>query len=190
MKGIGDFLDEYQTLRDSRSEKKIELVSLDEARKNRFNIDWMDFGPKVPNTLGRVALNDIKIKEIVPYIDWKFFFHSWNLSAKFQSVTHISMCGHCRAQWLVGFRKDERERAQEAAKLYNDAQEMLQSHEIGITFTENGVMYPNASVSGLFFAHPQSKYFAIGDISKAQLSDYAERNGIDVREISKSLGRN
>jgi 5-methyltetrahydrofolate--homocysteine methyltransferase len=48
-------------------------------------------------------------------------------------------------------------------------------------------MYPNAAVSGLFFAHPQSKYFAIGEISEEQVADYARRKGSDSEMIRKFL---
>jgi 5-methyltetrahydrofolate--homocysteine methyltransferase len=65
--------------------------------------------------------------------------------------------------------------------------EMLHSEEIGISLSENGVMYPNASVSGLFFAHPQAKYFAVGEISEEQLSDYARRKGRNTDDIRKFL---
>jgi 5-methyltetrahydrofolate--homocysteine methyltransferase len=65
--------------------------------------------------------------------------------------------------------------------------EMLHSEEIGISLTENGVMYPNASVSGLFFAHPQAKYFAVGEISEEQLLDYARRKRRNAEDIRKFL---
>ena len=55
--------------------------------------------------------------------------------------------------------------------------DMLSSNEIGISLTENGVMYPNASVSGFLFSHPQSRYFAVSPISNEQLEDYARRRG-------------
>ncbi|HBL33929.1 MAG TPA: methionine synthase, partial [Porphyromonadaceae bacterium] len=55
--------------------------------------------------------------------------------------------------------------------------DLIDSKEIGISLTENGVMFPNASVSGFFFGHPLSKYFAIGPISEAQMEDYALRRG-------------
>jgi hypothetical protein len=48
-------------------------------------------------------------------------------------------------------------------------------------------MYPNASVSGLFFAHPQSKYFAIGEISEKQVEDYARRRNVTPDENRKFL---
>ncbi len=65
--------------------------------------------------------------------------------------------------------------------------DLLGSEEIGISLTENGVMYPNAAVSGLLFAHPQSKYFAVGEISEEQAADYARRKGKDAEMIRKFL---
>jgi 5-methyltetrahydrofolate--homocysteine methyltransferase len=64
---------------------------------------------------------------------------------------------------------------------------LLATEEIGISLTENGVMYPNASVSGLFFAHPESKYFSIGEIDEAQMIDYARRKNMKPEEIRKFL---
>ena len=64
---------------------------------------------------------------------------------------------------------------------------LFNSEEIGITLTENGVMYPNASVSGFFFAHPESKYFGIGEIDEGQLADYAQRKEKNVEDIRKFL---
>lgn len=64
---------------------------------------------------------------------------------------------------------------------------LLATDEIGISLTENGVMYPNASVSGLLFAHPESKYFSIGEISEEQMIDYARRKNVKPEEIRKFL---
>lgn len=60
----------------------------------------------------------------------------------------------------------------------------------GIGLTENFSMYPAASVSGLFFAHPDAKYFYIGKISADQAEDYAKRKGTDLRTIEKWLASN
>lgn len=49
--------------------------------------------------------------------------------------------------------------------------------QIGIRLTENGAMYPHASVCGLMFAHPASHYFSVGKIGEDQLADYAARRG-------------
>jgi len=347
---IANLRGEYAQLRENRLQKKTELVSLQVARDNAYRIDWGSYVPTTPNKMGRILLDQIRIREIIPFIDWKFFFHAWELSAKFHTITKIEQCESCRAQWFTTFREEEQEKAREAARLYDDAQEMLQqfvdedvayikavfgiyeaysendtiyldgksfpflrqqlktakdeflclsdfiapralgitdyigafavtagtgadeqlrryeaegdefalllmkslldrlaeaatewlhakvrreywghapqenltvaemfavkyegirpavgypsipdqttnfllhdllaSEEIGISLTENGVMYPNASVSGLLFAHPLSKYFAIGEISEEQVTDYAQRKSRNPDEIRKFL---
>ena len=68
--------------------------------------------------------------------------------------------------------------------------ELLDMKRIGITLTENGMMHPHASVSGLMFAHPKSIYFSIGKIDEAQLADYAGRRGKTVDEMRKYLRAN
>lgn len=60
----------------------------------------------------------------------------------------------------------------------------------GITLTENFAMYPAAAVSGFYFAHPQSKYFAVGKIQKDQVEDYAKRNGESLEFVERWLGPN
>ena len=51
----------------------------------------------------------------------------------------------------------------------------------GITLTESFAMYPTAAVSGWYFAHPESRYFAVGKIDRDQVQDYARRKGDDAR---------
>lgn len=68
--------------------------------------------------------------------------------------------------------------------------ELLDMKRIGISLTENGMMHPHASVSGLMFAHPQSRYFSIGKIDEAQLADYAQRRGKTTDEMRKYLRAN
>lgn len=66
--------------------------------------------------------------------------------------------------------------------------ELLQVEKnTGISLTENFAMWPASSVSGLYFSHPESKYFAVGKISKSQVEDYAKRKGMSVDEIEKWL---
>ncbi len=59
-----------------------------------------------------------------------------------------------------------------------------------INLTETLAMYPAASVSGLYFANPDSKYFAVGKISKDQIDDYASRKNMSVAEMEKWLNSN
>lgn len=58
---------------------------------------------------------------------------------------------------------------------------------IGIQLTESFAMYPASSVSGWYFAHPDSRYFALGKIAKDQVEDYAARKGMSVEEAEKWL---
>ena len=67
---------------------------------------------------------------------------------------------------------------------------LLVTEEIAVSLTENGVMYPTASVSGLMLAHPDSRYFAVGKIGTDQLSDYSRRKGKSSDEIRKFLLQN
>ncbi len=58
---------------------------------------------------------------------------------------------------------------------------------VGIKLTESMAMYPAASVSGLYFSHPEAKYFSVGKIDKDQVLDYHKRKGMSVEEIEKWL---
>lgn len=351
--------EEYERLRENYSQKEVELVTIDEARENAYKIDWNSFESYKPNSLGRIKLDKINIAEIIPWLDWKFLFPAWNLSARFHTITRIGKSDEERAKWIESFREDDREKGKEAIKLYDDAVEMLNkfvsddvdyiravfgiyeaysdndtiyvkgdakgdytafpflrqqkksrkneyyclsdftaplesgkkdyigafavtagfgaddqlerysvegdeyngllmkslldrlaeaatewlhakvrreywgyasdedltidemlavrfqgirpavgypsipdqttnftlhdllsTEEVGIKLTENGVMHPNASVSGLFFSHPQSKYFGIGEIDEAQMVDYANRKKKNPDEIRKFLMAN
>jgi len=57
----------------------------------------------------------------------------------------------------------------------------------GITLTETFAMKPAASVCGLYFAHPQAKYFMLGKIGRDQVEEYAERKGMSIKETEKWL---
>jgi 5-methyltetrahydrofolate--homocysteine methyltransferase len=60
----------------------------------------------------------------------------------------------------------------------------------GMMITESFAMWPGSSVSGLYFAHPESRYFALGKIGRDQVDDYAERKGMTVAEVERWLGPN
>lgn len=62
--------------------------------------------------------------------------------------------------------------------------------QVGVELTENGMMNPHASVSGLMISHPASRYFSVGKITDEQLADYAKRRGTQTHEIKKYLSRN
>jgi 5-methyltetrahydrofolate--homocysteine methyltransferase len=60
----------------------------------------------------------------------------------------------------------------------------------GIQLTESFAMWPGSSVSGLYFAHPESRYFSLGKIERDQVADYSQRKGMAVQEVERWLGQN
>ncbi len=74
----------------------------------------------------------------------------------------------------------------EKAKLVD----LLDAGRVGIGLTESFAMTPPASVSGLIFAHPQSRYFAVGRIGRDQAEDYAARKGVTAAEAERWLRPN
>ncbi len=62
--------------------------------------------------------------------------------------------------------------------------------QTGISLTESFAMLPAASVSGLYFAHPGSRYFSIDRVSRDQIEDYARRMDVSVREAERWLSSN
>jgi 5-methyltetrahydrofolate--homocysteine methyltransferase len=58
----------------------------------------------------------------------------------------------------------------------------------GVYLTESCAMHPGAAVSGIYFSHPESHYFALSDLQKDQIEDYAKRKGMSVEEVEKWLG--
>ncbi|MGJ7067175.1 methionine synthase [Morganella morganii] len=65
----------------------------------------------------------------------------------------------------------------------------VESHT-GMRLTESYAMWPGASVSGWYFSHPQSRYFAVAQIQKDQIEDYAARKGMPVKELERWLAPN
>jgi 5-methyltetrahydrofolate--homocysteine methyltransferase len=64
---------------------------------------------------------------------------------------------------------------------------LLAAERTGVTLTESFAMWPGATVSGLYFSHPQSLYFGVGKIERDQIEDYARRKGWSVEEAERWL---
>ena len=344
---------EYEELRASMEKKKEVLLPLEEARANRQKIDWSAYTPVVPKQLGVQVLPYVPLEDIIPYINWIFFFSAWKLNGRFAGIARLHGCDSCRAQWLASFPEEERAKAAEAMQLHKDAvrllnrlvemkadyckalygffpansegddihigtitlptlrqqakkeegvyksladyiipaseertdyigafvvtagsgaealknkleeegdtynsmllqtltdrlaealaeylhekvrkeywgyapdeslsiadlykvkyqgirpavgypslpdqllnftlDRLLDMSQIGVTLTENGAMYPTATVSGIYIAHPDSQYFMIGSIDEAQMKDYAARRHLTEAEAKKLLNKN
>jgi 5-methyltetrahydrofolate--homocysteine methyltransferase len=65
--------------------------------------------------------------------------------------------------------------------------DLLDAGRAGIELTESYAMHPASSVSGFYFSHPQSQYFAVGKVGRDQVEDYARRKGMPVAEAERWL---
>ncbi len=105
--------DHYQNVRNDyeKKNKKTELISMQEARKNAFEIDWDNFAPFKPNHLGVDINENVPISLVRKYIDWDPFFNSWELKGTFPRIFENEKFG------------------EEAKKLYDDANALLDQLE-------------------------------------------------------------
>jgi 5-methyltetrahydrofolate--homocysteine methyltransferase len=67
---------------------------------------------------------------------------------------------------------------------------LLDAPKQGITLTDSAAMLPAASVSGLYFSHPQAKYFNVGRLGRDQIESYAGRKGMRLEDVEKWLSPN
>jgi 5-methyltetrahydrofolate--homocysteine methyltransferase len=67
---------------------------------------------------------------------------------------------------------------------------LLGAGDAGISLTDHAAMIPAASVSGLYFAHPQAKYFTVGRLGEDQIASYARRKGQSIEQIERWVGPN
>ena len=65
------------------------------------------------------------IHEAASYINWLYFFHAWGFPARYSSIAKVHGCVACRQNWLQAFPEEERERAEQAMKLFDEAQQLL-----------------------------------------------------------------
>ncbi|HRX68274.1 MAG TPA: methionine synthase [Tenuifilaceae bacterium] len=97
-------------------------VSLSDARKNHFKIEWEKYNPPKPKDVGVFIFNEYPIEELRKYIDWTYFFHAWEMKGKYPQILSDSIKG------------------KEALKLYNDAYNLLDWIVKDKNLTANGVV--------------------------------------------------
>jgi 5-methyltetrahydrofolate--homocysteine methyltransferase len=117
---------EYEKLRKANQNKKTrEYLGIDEAREKKWHTDWQKKPVKKPNMLGIKGFSDYPVDDIIPFIDWTFFFHAWRLTGNYRGIEHVTDEESAR-QWLDNFSSENgKKKAREALKLWNDAQIML-----------------------------------------------------------------
>ena len=125
------FREEYEALRKKYegAESSVAFLTLKQARENRLEIDWEKEPPVAPRHTGTFELVDFPLEQIIPYINWMFFFVTWELRGKFPDILEDPVVG------------------EEATNLYNDALEMLDLMVKEKWVTANAVygIYPAAA---------------------------------------------
>ncbi|WP_282056790.1 methionine synthase [Maribacter luteus] len=100
---------DYETFRDkfkNRAKHK-EYRSIEDARANKFQIDWKGTDLVKPNSMGIQVIDDLDLNKLLPFIDWTPFFRSWELHGRFPDILTDNVVG------------------EQATELFADAQEML-----------------------------------------------------------------
>ena len=125
---IASIKKDYIDIRESylaRDKKKNNLI-IDEARKRKFNEDWSSYSLLKPKFIGKKVLKNFPLEDLVEYIDWGPFFHTWELKGKFPNILKNEKYG------------------EQAKLLYTDAKKMLDEVIIKNQLTADAVfgIYP------------------------------------------------
>ena len=123
---------EYDTLRDgylNRAREK-NFLTIEEARKNKFKINWDTFKPIQPNFIGTKTV-EVALSDLVDFIDWTPFFQSWELFGKYPAILTDEVVG------------------EQASDLFKDAQNMLVKIVSEKWFTAKGILgiFPANSIN-------------------------------------------
>jgi 5-methyltetrahydrofolate--homocysteine methyltransferase len=113
---------EYHDIAKNYNDKSINLTTLQKARDNAFRIDWKLHNPITPKQTGVKVFQNFNLQELRKFIDWTFFFHSWDLAGKYPLILTDPVKGR------------------EAKKLFNDANALLDRIIKDNLLTANGVM--------------------------------------------------
>ena len=105
--GVKNDYDAFRETFLSRSRDK-NFLSIEQARKNKLQLNWNEYEPKKPNFIGTKII-DIELEELIPYIDWNPFFRTWELFGKYPDILQDSVVG------------------EEATTVFLDAQQALQT---------------------------------------------------------------
>ncbi len=104
---VSQLRSEYERIRTQHAGQQAKLISIEEARQRAPKFDWAEYQPPQPEFTGVRVLNDFPIAELVPFIDWSPFFHTWELRGRYPSILNHEKYG------------------EQARKLLDDAQKLL-----------------------------------------------------------------
>ncbi|PKR79762.1 methionine synthase [Brumimicrobium salinarum] len=130
---VSNIKEEYKKLREHhlKSKSRKTYIPLEEARANKFPIEWKQSDIKVPNQLGVFNFEDYSLEEILEYTDWTPFFQAWELAGRFPKILEDEVVG------------------ESATKLYEEAQELLKTIIEEKWLTAKGVygLFPANSIN-------------------------------------------
>ncbi|WP_045577082.1 vitamin B12 dependent-methionine synthase activation domain-containing protein, partial [Desulfosporosinus sp. I2] len=187
--------EEYQTIRESYGKIERKLVPIEEAREKKLQIDWDKESINVPNLIGTKHLKNFPISELRNYIDWSYFFVAWDMGMVYPKIM------------------EDPKFSEEAKKLFDDANEMLDLLEREDILTANAVlgifpanslgddleMYHNGSVTTFNMLRQQAvskdnvyrclaDYIAPKDSGKTDyLGGFIVTAGIGAKEYAEKL---
>ncbi|WP_263601618.1 methionine synthase [Chryseobacterium sp. PET-29] len=92
---VADLKNDYSEFREKFLNRQVEkdYVSIEEARGNKFKIDWENEDIFTPNQLGITVVENQDLKELLPFIDWSPFFRSWDLHGKYPNILEDEVVG-------------------------------------------------------------------------------------------------
>ncbi|MDQ1163604.1 5-methyltetrahydrofolate--homocysteine methyltransferase [Chryseobacterium sp. SORGH_AS 447] len=92
---VEDLKNDYSEFREKFLNRQVEkdYVSIEEARKNKFKIDWQNEEIFTPNQLGITVVENQDLRELLPFIDWSPFFRSWDLHGKYPNILEDEVVG-------------------------------------------------------------------------------------------------
>lgn len=92
---VDDLKSEYSEFREKFLNRQVEkdYISIEEARQNKFKIDWENEEIFTPNQLGITVVENQDLKELLPFIDWSPFFRSWDLHGKYPQILEDEVVG-------------------------------------------------------------------------------------------------
>lgn len=132
-KFVEDIKQEYVQLRESHASRQSakNYISIEEARRNRFPINWENTEIKKPSFLGVKTFRNYPLEEIREYIDWTPFFQAWELKGRYPKILSDEHVGD------------------EATKLFNDAQALLDTAIAEKWLSANGIIgfFPANSIN-------------------------------------------
>lgn len=132
---------EYETIRDGYNRNEIKTVPLELAREKGESLHRHDTKPVKPaEDLGKEIEVDLDIAEIAPFINWKMFFHAWRVSGDYLGSFPYDGCESCTSMWLSGLPENDRKKAEEALRLYDDARRLLLSLKNDGNFDGKGLV--------------------------------------------------